>query len=157
MAQSGSVRIVIQRVSRASVSVSGRVVGSIGPGLMVLVGVAPADGEDEVDSAVEKLAGLRVFPDEAGLMNLSLGETGGSALVVSQFTLLADVRKGRRPSFTGAAPPLTAQPIVARLVDGLRAAGIHTETGQFGAAMSVELVNEGPVTVVMEITDGRVS
>jgi D-tyrosyl-tRNA(Tyr) deacylase len=147
---------VIQRVSRASVTVTGQVVGSIGPGALVLVGVASGDGEGEVARAVEKVAQLRIFGDEMGLMNRSLVDSGGSALVVSQFTLLADLRRGRRPSFTGAAPPDVAEPLLDRLVLGLRAAGIETATGRFGAAMSVELVNDGPVTIVVDVSDGRV-
>ncbi len=149
-------RLVIQRVSRASVTVTGQVVGSIGPGALVLVGVASGDGEGEVARAVEKVAQLRIFGDEMGLMNRSLVDSGGSALVVSQFTLLADLRRGRRPSFTGAAPPDVAEPLLDRLVLGLRAAGIETATGRFGAAMSVELVNDGPVTIVVDVSDGRV-
>lgn len=147
---------MIQRVSRASVTVAGQVVGSIGPGALVLVGVASGDGEGEVARAVEKVAQLRIFGDEMGLMNRSLVDSGGSALVVSQFTLLADLRRGRRPSFTGAAPPDVAEPLLDRLVLGLRAAGIETATGRFGAAMSVELVNDGPVTIVVDVSDGRV-
>lgn len=147
---------MIQRVSRASVTVTGQVVGSIGPGALVLVGVASGDGEGEVARAVEKVAQLRIFGDEMGLMNRSLVDSGGSALVVSQFTLLADLRRGRRPSFTGAAPPHVAEPLLDRLVLGLRAAGIETATGRFGAAMSVELVNDGPVTIVVDVSDGRV-
>ncbi len=105
---------------------------------------------------MEKVAQLRIFGDEMGLMNRSLVDSGGSALVVSQFTLLADLRRGRRPSFTGAAPPDVAEPLLDRLVLGLRAAGIETATGRFGAAMSVELVNDGPVTIVVDVSDGRV-
>lgn len=135
---------------------TGQVVGSIGPGALVLVGVASGDGEGEVARAVEKVAQLRIFGDEMGLMNRSLVDSGGSALVVSQFTLLADLRRGRRPSFTGAAPPDVAEPLLDRLVLGLRAAGIETATGRFGAAMSVELVNDGPVTIVVDVSDGRV-
>jgi D-tyrosyl-tRNA(Tyr) deacylase len=151
------VRIVVQRVSRASVDVDGVVVGSIDAGFLLLVGIEPSDTEDDILRAGEKVANLRVFPDEAGQMNRSLVETGGSALVVSQFTLLADIRKGRRPSFVGAAPPELAEPMVDRFVEVLRNTGTHVETGVFGASMDVELVNSGPVTLVLEIRDGRVT
>lgn len=137
--------------------VDGSVVGSIGRGLLLLVGIETGDTGADVARAVEKLAHLRVFPDDAGQMNRSLLDVGGSALVVSQFTLLGDLRRGRRPSFTGAAPPEAAEPVIAGLVAGLRSAGIHTETGVFAASMEVELVNEGPVTMVLDITEGRVS
>jgi D-tyrosyl-tRNA(Tyr) deacylase len=150
------VRIVLQRVSRARVTVGGSEVGAIGPGLLLLVGIEPSDTEDDVERAVEKVANTRVFPDDEGRMNLSLLETGGSALVVSQFTLLGDIRKGRRPSYVGAALPEVAEPLIERMVDRLRRAGIPTETGAFGAAMEVELVNAGPVTLVMSVNEGRV-
>jgi D-aminoacyl-tRNA deacylase len=151
------VRIVVQRVTRASVEVGGAVVGSIDSGFLLLVGIEPADVEDDIARAVEKVGHLRVFPDEAGQMNRSLLETGGSALVVSQFTLLGDLRKGRRPSFVGAAPPQQAETMVDRFVEGLRRSGVHVETGVFGASMNVELVNSGPVTILLEIRDGRVT
>jgi D-tyrosyl-tRNA(Tyr) deacylase len=144
-------------VSRASVDVEGAKIGSIDEGLLLLVGIEPSDTEQEVVRAVEKVANLRVFPDEEGQMNRSLVETSGSALVVSQFTLLADIRKGRRPSFVGAAPPEVAEPMVDRFVEVLRATGTHVETGVFGASMDVELVNSGPVTVILEIREGRVT
>jgi len=147
----------VQRVRRASVDVEGVEVGSIDDGLLLLIGIEHSDTEQDIVRAVEKVANLRVFPDEAGQMSRSLAETGGSALVVSQFTLLADVRKGRRPSFVGAAPPEMAEPMVDRFVDVLRSIGTHVETGIFGASMDVELVNSGPVTVVLEIRDGRVT
>lgn len=150
-------RIVLQRVSRAAVTVDGEVVASIGPGLLLLVGISASDTDFEVDRVVEKVAGLRVFPDEAGLMNRSLLDVGGAALVVSQFTLCADIRKGRRPSFTAAADPELARPLVDRLAAGLRAAGVETGTGVFGASMAVELVNDGPVTIALEVRDGRVT
>lgn len=150
-------RIVVQRVSGASVDVAGADVGSIDYGLLLLLGIEPSDTEQDIVRAVEKVANLRVFPDEQGQMNRSLVETGGSALVVSQFTLLADIRKGRRPSFVGAAPPELAEPMVDRFVEVLRNTGTHVETGVFGASMDVELVNSGPVTVVLEIRDGRVT
>jgi D-tyrosyl-tRNA(Tyr) deacylase len=151
------VRIVLQRVSRASVTVDGSVAGSIGPGLLLLVGIEPSDTEEDIEGAVEKVINVRVFPDQEGRMNLSLADTGGSVLVVSQFTLLGDVRKGRRPSYVGAAPPEMAEPMIDAMVDRLRKAGVHTETGMFGAAMEVELVNSGPVTLVMSIDQGKVS
>jgi D-aminoacyl-tRNA deacylase len=151
------VRIVVQRVTRASVEVDGVVVGSIDSGFLLLVGIEPSDTEDDIARAVEKVGHLRVFPDEAGQMNRSLLETEGSALVVSQFTLLGDVHKGRRPSFVGAAPPQQAETMVDRFVDGLRGSGVHVETGVFGASMDVELVNSGPVTILLEIRDGRVT
>jgi D-tyrosyl-tRNA(Tyr) deacylase len=151
------VRIVLQRVSRASVTVDGSVAGSIGPGLLLLVGIEPSDTDEDIEGAVEKVVNLRVFPDQEGRMNLSLADTGGSVLVVSQFTLLGDVRKGRRPSYVGAAPPEMAELLIDAMVDRLREAGVHTETGMFGAAMEVELVNSGPVTLVMSIDQGKVS
>ncbi len=137
-------------------TVDGSITGSIGVGLLVLVGVTPDDTGSDADRAAEKIAGLRVFPDEAGLMNRSVIDVGGSVLVVSQFTLLADATKGRRPSFTAAADPDHARALIDRLVETLRAMGVVIETGVFGASMSVELVNEGPVTIVLDIRDGRV-
>jgi D-aminoacyl-tRNA deacylase len=151
------VRVVLQRVSRASVAVDGEVVSSIGGGFCLLVGVEAQDGEPEVEAVVDKISGLRVFSDEMGKMNLSIGDVGGEILVVSQFTLLAEVRKGRRPSFTGAAPPAHAEPLIETMASAFADLGIETRTGVFGAAMSVELVNDGPVTLVLEIRDGRVS
>jgi len=151
------VRIVVQRVTRASVEVDGLVVGSIDSGFLLLVGIEPSDTVDDIARGVDKVGHLRVFPDDAGQMNRSLLETDGSALVVSQFTLLGDLRKGRRPSFVGAAPPQQAETMVDRFVDGLRGSGIHVETGVFGASMNVELVNSGPVTILLEIRDGRVT
>ena len=147
----------MQRVTRASVEVDGVEVGSIDSGFLLLVGIEPLDTENDITRAVEKVAHLRVLPDEAGQMNRSLVETGGSALVVSQFTLLGDLRKGRRPSFVGAAPPEQAEVMVDRFVEMLRGSGIHVETGVFGASMNVELVNSGPVTILLEIRDGRVT
>jgi D-tyrosyl-tRNA(Tyr) deacylase len=122
----------------------------------VLVGIEPSDTAQDIERAVEKVVHTRIFPDDEGRMNLSLLETGGSALVVSQFTLLGDIRKGRRPSYVGAALPEVAEPLIERMVDRLRRAGIPTETGAFGAAMEVELVNAGPVTLVMSVNEGRV-
>jgi D-tyrosyl-tRNA(Tyr) deacylase len=138
------------------VTVAGQVSGSIAGGVVVLVGIEPADTPRDVEKAVEKVAGLRIFPDEQGLMNLSLLDIGGAALVVSQFTLLGDVRRGRRPSFTSAAAPETARPLVDQFVASMRATGVTTETGVFGAAMGVELVNEGPVTIVFDVRGGSV-
>lgn len=122
---------------------------------MILVGIGPTDTAEDIARAVDKAANLRIFADDEGLMNRSLIDAGGSALVVSQFTLLGDTRKGRRPSFVGAAAPDMAEPLIDLFVETLRAAGIRTETGIFGAAMEVELVNDGPVTIVLEITEGR--
>ena len=147
----------MQRVTRASVEIDGVVVGSIDSGFLLLVGIEPSDTEDDIARAVDKVCHLRVFPDEAGQMNRSLLDTDGSALVVSQFTLLGDLRKGRRPSFVGAAPPKEAETMVDRFVDGLRRSGVHVETGVFGASMNVELVNSGPVTILLEIRGGRVT
>ena len=144
-------RAVIQRVARASVTVEGEVVGEIGRGLLVLLGVAPADGEAEIAWLADKLAGLRIFADEEGRMNRSIVEVGGEALVVSQFTLFVDTRKGRRPSFVGAAPPRHAEPLYERFCDALAAAGVRRiARGRFGAHMDVALVNDGPVTLIVD-------
>lgn len=144
-------RIVLQRVKGASVTVAGEEVARIGAGLLLLVGVANGDGEKEAAWLAEKVAGLRIFADAGGKMNLSVTETGGAVLAVSQFTLLADTRKGRRPSFVGAAPPEEAEPLFERFCALLREAGVGTvETGRFGATMDVALVNDGPVTIVLE-------
>lgn len=149
--------MVLQRVSRASVTVGDASVGSIADGMVILVGIAPADTDHEIDRAVDKVSNLRIFPDEAGLMNRSIVDTGGSVLLISQFTLLADVGKGRRPSFVGAADPETAEPLIDRFATMLRKLGIPTETGVFGASMAVDLVNEGPVTIIIEVKGGQVS
>lgn len=148
---------MLQRVSRASVSVDGEVVSAIAKGLCLLVGIEPEDGPSDVDAAVDKICGLRVFSDEAGKMNLSVGDVGGAILLVSQFTLLADVRKGRRPSFTGAGDPGHAEPLIDAMAAGFEQRGIDTRIGVFGASMTVDLANEGPVTLVLEVSDGRVS
>ncbi len=153
--QSRLVRLVIQRVSEASVRVGGRQVGSIGRGLVVLTGIGPSDGHEDILTAAGKLPHLRVFSDDSGAMNLSLLDVGGSLLVVSQFTLMADMRRGRRPSFVGAATPEVAEPLFDELVALLRDAGVTVQTGVFGAHMEVELVNEGPVTLVAEVSQGR--
>jgi D-tyrosyl-tRNA(Tyr) deacylase len=145
------VRVVVQRVSRAAVRVDGEVLGSCGRGLLVLVGVAHGDTEVAAERLAAKVARLRIFPDADGRFDRSLLDTGGDALVVSQFTLLADTRKGNRPSFTDAAPPDHAEPLAERFTDALRGHGIHVETGVFGAKMEVELVNDGPVTIVVDL------
>ena len=150
-------RVVLQRVSRASVTVDGDVVASIGHGLLLLVGVEDGDTQADVDAAVTKVADLRIFSDDEGRMNRSVLDVGGEALVVSQFTLAADVRKGRRPSFTRAADPAVAAPMVDAFAAQLAAAGVATQKGVFGAMMDVELVNDGPVTIVIDTMDGRVT
>lgn len=143
-------RALIQRVTRASVTVDGRVVGRIERGFVVLLGITHADGRAEADWVAAKIAGLRVFDDEAGKMNHSLADVGGALLVVSQFTLYGDARKGRRPSFTDAAAPEMAEPLVDYFVEGLRDAGFPVATGVFGAHMDVEIHNDGPVTMLIE-------
>ena len=144
-------RIVLQRVKKASVTVAGSRISAIGPGLLLLVGVAQGDSESEADWLAEKIAGLRIMADEEGKMNRSVKDAGGAALAVSQFTLLADTRKGRRPSFVGAAPPEEATRLFDHFCERLRAAGVDQfETGCFGAMMDVALVNDGPVTLVLE-------
>lgn len=147
-------RVVVQRVSEASVTVEGEVVGAIGPGLLALVGVREGDTQAEADWLAAKLAQLRIFADAEGRFNLSLLDMGGAALVVSQFTLYGDARKGRRPDFIRAARPEVAEPLVSYLVEKLRAAGIPTETGRFGAHMDVRLTNDGPVTLILEREGG---
>jgi D-tyrosyl-tRNA(Tyr) deacylase len=144
-------RIVLQRVKEASVTVAGDRISQIGPGLLLLVGVAAGDGEAEADWLAEKTAGLRIMSDQEGKMNLSVRDTGGAILAVSQFTLLADTRKGKRPSFVRAAPPDEAVRLFDYFCEGLRSAGVaEVETGRFGAMMNVHLVNDGPVTIVVE-------
>jgi len=144
-------RIVLQRVKEASVTVAGDTISAIGPGLVLLVGVAHTDGELEANWLAEKIAGLRIMADEEGKMNRSVNDAGGAALAVSQFTLLADTRKGRRPSFIGAAAPEEAVRLFDYFCERLRAAGVDpVETGRFGAMMDVSLVNDGPVTIVLE-------
>jgi D-tyrosyl-tRNA(Tyr) deacylase len=143
-------RVLLQRVSRAEVRIAGQVRGQIGPGFLLLVGFTHADGEDAVAWMAEKVTGLRLFPDEEGKMNRGLDDIGGALLVVSQFTLYGDARKGRRPSFVDAARPETAIPLYERFVELLRASGLRVETGEFGAMMDVELVNDGPVTLWLE-------
>jgi D-tyrosyl-tRNA(Tyr) deacylase len=144
-------RVVLQRVSEASVTVGGERISEIGPGLLLLVGVAHADGEAEADWLAQKISGLRIMGDDEGKMNLSVKDTGGAVLAVSQFTLLADTRKGKRPSFVGAAPPEEAERLFDYFCERLREAGVgRVETGRFGAMMDVALVNDGPVTIVLE-------
>jgi D-tyrosyl-tRNA(Tyr) deacylase len=143
-------RAVIQRVSRAQVSVDGEVCGRIENGLLVLLGVGKADTESDVDYLAEKIIGLRTFEDGNGKMNLSVIDTGGSILAVSQFTLYGDVRRGKRPSFDDAAPPEPARQLYEHFVTKVRAAGLVCETGRFQAMMQVELVNDGPVTILLD-------
>lgn len=143
-------RVVAQRVSMARVLVEGRVAGEIGPGLLLLVGAGEGDSADAAERLAEKCAHLRIFEDEEGRFNRSLLDTGGSALVVSQFTLYGDCRKGRRPSFSGALAPEEAEPLVERFARRLQDCGVGVATGRFGAKMKVELTNEGPVTLVLE-------
>ena len=142
-------KAVVQRVKSASVEVDGETVGEIDRGLLIFIGVARYDGEDDADYLAEKIANLRIFGDPAGRMNLSVKETGGEALVVSQFTLCADCRKGRRPSFVDAAEPEKGKLLYERFADGLRERGIGVKTGRFGAKMIVRLENDGPVTVIV--------
>jgi D-tyrosyl-tRNA(Tyr) deacylase len=146
-------RLVVQRVSRASVRVGAEEIGAIGQGAVVLVGVAPTDDSAIADRMADKLVGLRYFTDGRGRTNLALADVGGALLVVSQFTLLADTSRGRRPGFTGAALPERAEPLVDRFVARLRAAGARVATGRFGADMDVELVNEGPFTLVLDANE----
>jgi D-tyrosyl-tRNA(Tyr) deacylase len=143
-------RVVLQRVTRASVTIGGRVAGAIGPGLCLLVGFTHSDTPAQVDWMAEKIAGLRIFSDADGKMNLGLAEAGGAILVVSQFTLYGDAAKGRRPSFIDAARPELAVPLYEGFVAALRSRGFEVQTGEFGAMMDVELVNDGPVTLILE-------
>ncbi|MCP4198226.1 MAG: D-tyrosyl-tRNA(Tyr) deacylase [Proteobacteria bacterium] len=143
-------RVVIQRVSEASVTVVDEVVGAIGPGYLLLVGVTHEDGRDQAAWLANKVAGLRLFEDDQGLTNRSLAEVDGAVLVVSQFTLYADARKGRRPSFGHAASPEQAEPLIEYFCECLRMADVPVETGIFRAHMQVRLVNDGPVTLILE-------
>jgi D-aminoacyl-tRNA deacylase len=143
-------RVVLQRVSRASVTIDGRVAGSIGRGFCLLVGFTHGDTGAQVDWMAEKIAGLRLFSDAAGKMNLGLAEVQGAVLVISQFTLYSDASKGRRPSFIDAARPETAIPLYERFVAALRARGLEAATGEFGADMQVEIHNDGPVTLILD-------
>ena len=143
-------RVVLQRVSHSRVSVDGVAIAEIGLGVVILLGIGPQDGDEQAGYLAEKIANLRIFEDDQGKINRSLLEVGGAAIVVSQFTLYADTRKGRRPSFTGAALPEFARPLVERFADLLRAQGVPAQTGEFGAHMLVEILNDGPVTIWME-------
>ncbi|GLV58438.1 D-aminoacyl-tRNA deacylase [Dictyobacter sp. S3.2.2.5] len=143
-------RAVVQRVKQASVSVEGQIVGAIEQGFLVLLGIGHEDGEAQVAQMAEKLVHLRVFEDAEGKMNRSLLDVQGSVLVVSQFTLYADIRKGRRPSFTAAAPPALAEPLVERFKAALTSHGLRVQGGVFGADMDVSLINSGPVTIIMD-------
>ena len=144
-------RVVLQRVTRGAVRVEGETVGAVDNGFVLLVGVGPNDGEDQAQWLARKIAGLRIFEDEDGKFNRSLSDVDGGCLVVSQFTLFADARKGRRASFTHAAPPAVAEPLIERFVDMLRAEGVaRVEMGRFGAMMHVEIHNDGPVTIWLD-------
>lgn len=143
-------KALIQRVSKASVSVDGEVVGKIGRGFVVLVGIASQDTERDIDYLVDKIAQLRIFPDKDGKFNISALEIGGEMLLISQFTLLADTRKGRRPSFVGAAPPQQAEALFNLFVDRMRRTCLKVETGRFQAHMLVEIHNDGPVTIMLD-------
>ncbi|MCC5984255.1 MAG: D-tyrosyl-tRNA(Tyr) deacylase [Rhodobacteraceae bacterium] len=144
-------RALVQRVSRASVSADGRVLGEIGPGLMILVCAMQGDGDAQAEALAEKIVKLRIFRDDAGKMNRALRDTGGAALVVSQFTLAADTTRGNRPGFSAAAPPDEGERLYTRFAEALRARGITVATGAFGADMDVALVNQGPVTIWLEV------
>jgi D-tyrosyl-tRNA(Tyr) deacylase len=143
-------RAVVQRVSRAKVTVGGEIVGEIGIGLLVLLGVGGYDTEASADYLADKIVGLRIFEDDAGKMNRSVAEIGGAVLAVSQFTLYGDVRKGKRPSFDNAARPERARELYERFVERVRASGLRCETGRFQEMMEVELVNDGPVTILLD-------
>jgi D-aminoacyl-tRNA deacylase len=143
-------RAVVQRVSRARVTVNGEIAGEIGPGLVVLLGIGQDDAEADAIYLAEKLAGLRVFDDDQGKMNLSVQQVGGGVLAVSQFTLYGDVRRGKRPSFDGAAAPEKARRLYELFLQQIRAAGLPCETGRFQETMKVELTNEGPVTILLD-------
>src|ERR1700675_1396034 len=147
-------RAVVQRVSRARVSVNGEITGDIGLGLLVLLGVGAGDTRAEADYLVDKTIGLRIFEDAGGKMNLSVAEAGGALLVVSQFTLYGDARRGKRPSFDAAAPPEQARELYEYFVERVRAAGLRCETGRFQETMQGELVNEGPVTIQLDSGKG---
>ena len=143
-------RLVLQRVKSGRVFVAGHAIAEIGKGLVILLGIGPGDGEEQSRTLCEKIIHLRIFEDEQGKMNRSLLDVGGQAIVISQFTLYADTRKGRRPSFIGAALPEIARPLVERFAEMLREQGVPTQTGEFGAHMLVEIANDGPVTISLE-------
>lgn len=143
-------------MSEADVSVEGEMIAAIGTGLVALVGVATEDTEQDAMTLATKLVGLRIFPDDDRKMNRSIVDVGGSMLLISQFTLLADLRKGRRPAFNGAAPPEIAEPLLATFAAAIEAEGVEVEQGRFGAMMDVSLTNDGPVTIVMDVVDGKV-
>lgn len=143
-------KAVIQRVTHASVTVEGNRVSEIGDGLLILLGIGPDDNEEKAQAMTKKIAALRIFTDAEDKMNLSVRDVGGQAIVVSQFTLYADCRKGNRPSFVGAAAPSLASPLVDRFAELLTAQGVPTQTGVFGAHMDVELLNSGPVTIILD-------
>lgn len=149
-------RAVVQRVSRAEVTVDGNTTGVIGTGLVVLAAVGNNDTVSDADALAEKIVGLRIFADAEQKMNRSVVDVGGEVLLISQFTLLADVRKGRRPSFTAAASPEVAEPLIAALAATIESHGVTVEHGRFGAMMDVTLTNDGPVTIVIEVVDGTV-
>lgn len=147
-------RAILQRARQGAVLIDGRPVGQIEQGLVILLGVTHTDGPAEADRLAEKVANLRIFEDPEGKMNLSLLDKGGAALVVSQFTLYANAKRGRRPDFMGAAPPAIAEPLVSRFVDALRAKGVaQVETGVFGAHMLVQIANDGPVTIILDTAE----
>ncbi|MDH3499194.1 MAG: D-aminoacyl-tRNA deacylase [Acidimicrobiia bacterium] len=148
-------RAVVQRVSEAAVTVGDRILGEIGAGLVVLVGVTDGDGHDDARTIADKVAGLRIFADDEAKMNRSVADISGSVLVVSQFTLYGDARKGRRPSFVRAAEPPVAEPLIDQVVERIQSHGITVATGSFGAHMHVRLVNDGPVTLLLETDSGR--
>lgn len=143
-------RAVLQRVTRGKVTIDGRVVAEIGMGLVILAGIGPDDGREKIQSMAKKIAALRIFQDEQGKMNLSVLDVRGAAIVVSQFTLYADTRRGNRPSFIEAAPPVLASPLVDYFIKSLSEQGVPTQSGEFGAHMLVDITNDGPVTILLE-------